>query len=598
MTEAPARRAATVLFALMVLATAGAFFVTQRLKRSDPIVERVFFYQWVSPNGDGRKDTVNVRFDLPEAQRVTVSIVNARSDVVRTLAEDRFLGEGTHPFRWDGRTDDGLVAPDGIYRLRVGLREEGRSVTAPRQLYLDTRAPRPRIVAVTPPTLVPGSDTPRARARIRFTGPTNPAPRVAVWRTDGGKARQVAGFVGRRGRQTATWDGLVDGRPAPEGSYAFSVTVQDRAGNDGSVPARLPLRRRDAVRRGGVAVSYFTLSGPSVPVRPGAIARFRIGPVGRPVRWRLAPYARGGTIRSGISRGRTLAVRIPRDADADIYSLFATTSDGKRAAWPLVVGNAAGVAPVLVVVPTMTWQGQNAVESNRDGWPDTLDTGDDVPLDRGFFRGRPPRSVVTETLATLIFLAEMRANYDLTTDVALAAGKAPRIEGHNGVLLAGSQRWITQRMRLQLERFVRGGGTVASFGVGGLRRDVELGQGMLKDPSGRQRADIFGERTTVFTSPEAPLVLTQDKLGLFQGSDGFIGSFTRFERSDALDPRAALLTAGERVDPQGTTRPDFVAYTLREGVVIRVGTDQWPAALESSPEVANATRRMWTVLSR
>jgi hypothetical protein len=246
----------------------------------------------------------------------------------------------------------------------------------------------------------------------------------------------------------------------------------------------------------------------------------------------------------------------------------------------------------------MTWQGQNPVESNRDGWPDTLDTGDDVPIVRGYFRGRPPRSVVSETVTTLGFLDDMRANYDLTTDVAIAAGKTPGIAGHNGVLLAGTQRWVTQRMRLQLQRFVRGGGTVASFGADALRRDVALSQGALVDPRRRAPTDIFGERTTVFSSPEAPLVLSQDKLGLFQGSDGFIGSFTRFERSDALDRRAALLTAGERVDPQGATKPDFVAYTLGKGVVIRGGTDQWPGQIGASPEVASATRRMWTLLSR
>ena len=596
MTAAPPRRAAAILFALFVVATGGAFFVTQRLKRSTPIVTRVFFYQWIGPQCGCSKAHVIVRFDLPKAQRVTVSLVNRAGEVARTFADDRFLSKGTHPFRWNGRGDDGVVVPDGPYRLRVGLREEGRSITAPRVLHVDTRPPQPRIVAVTPPTLVPGAASRRGRARIRFVGPSTPPAQFAVWRTDGGKAKQVAGFSGRRGRQTATWDGLVNGRPAPEGSYAFSVTVQDKAGNKGSVPRKLPPVKGGAVRRGGVAVAYFTLNGPLVPVRPGSIARFTVGPLPRPTRWRLAPYGRGGAIRSGVSHGSTIAVRIPRDADADIYSLFAT-SGNRRAAWPLVVGNPGGATPVLVVLPAMTWQGQNAVESNRDGWPDTLDSGDAVPLARGFLRGRPPKSIA-DSVATLEFLARIRANYDLTTDVALAAGKTPGISGHNGVLLAGTERWLTPKLNLQLRRFVAGGGTVASFGEDALRRGVDLQQGQLVNPSRRRRADVFGERTTPFTNPEAPIVLSQDKLGLFSGSDGFIGSFTRFERSDALDPRAALLTAGGRAEPTGESKPDFVAYTLGKGLVIRVGTDQWPNALAASPEVSNATRRMWTLLSR
>jgi hypothetical protein len=355
--------------------------------------------------------------------------------------------------------------------------------------------------------------------------------------------------------------------------------------------------RRQAVRRGGVAVAYFTLQGPLVPVRPGAIARFTVGPLPRPVRWRLAPYGRGGVIKSGLSHGSTIAVRIPRDAKADVYSLFATAG-GRRAAWPLVVGNSGGAAPVLVVLPAMTWQGQNPVESSRDGWPDTLDAGDSVPLARGFFHGRPPRSVVADSVATLEFLSQIRANFDLTTDVALAAGKTPAVEGHNGILFAGSERWLTPAVNLQLRRFVAGGGTVASFGEDAFRRVVALQHGMLVDPTRRQRRDIFGERATAFTGPEAPLVVSQDKLRIFGGSDYYIGSFTRFERSDALDPKAAPLTEGGRAEATGQSRPDFVAYTLGKGLVIRVGTGQWPAALGASAEVANATRRMWTLLSR
>jgi flagellar hook assembly protein FlgD len=596
-TAAPPRRAAAILFALFVVATGGAFFVTQRLKRSTPIVTRVFFYQWIGPLCHCDKAKVTLRFDLPKAQRVTVSLVNRDGEVVRTFADDSFLSKGTHPFVWDGHGDNGQVVPDGSYRMRVGLREEGRSITAPRVLHVDTRAPRPKIVAVTPPTVVPGSSTRRGRVRIRFVGPAAPPPEFAVWRTDGGKAEQVAGFTGRRGRQTATWDGLVNGAPAPEGAYAFSVTVQDKAGNKGSVPRRLPPVKRGAVTRGGVSVAYFTLNGPVVPVRPGAIARFTVGPLPRPVRWRLAPYAHGGEFRTGVSHGRTIAVRIPRDFNADLYSLHANAGD-RVATWPVVVSNRGGATPVLVVVPAMTWQGQNPVESNRDGWPDTLDSGDDVPLARGFFRGRPPRSIASDTVKTLEFLSRIRANYDLTTDVALAAGKTPGIAGHNGVLFAGSERWLTPKLNLQLRRFVAGGGTVASFGEDALRRGVDLQQGALFDPTRRQRADVFGERTTPFTSPEAPLVLSQDKLGMFAGSDGFIGSFTRFERSDALDPKAALLSAGGRAEATGESKPDFVAYSLGKGLVIRVGTDQWPAALTESPEAASATRRMWTLLSR
>src|SRR5439155_4817407 len=108
---------------------------------------------------------------------------------------------------------------------------EGRSVTAPRELIVDTKPPRPRIVAVTPATIVPDASGALGRARIRFDGPTRVAPQFAIWRTDQGKVREVAAFTGRRGRRTGLWSGVIGGQPAPEGSYAVSVTLEDIAGN-------------------------------------------------------------------------------------------------------------------------------------------------------------------------------------------------------------------------------------------------------------------------------------------------------------------------------------------------------------------------------
>ncbi|MFL5896111.1 MAG: N,N-dimethylformamidase beta subunit family domain-containing protein [Thermoleophilaceae bacterium] len=603
LTAAPPRRVVGVLFAAFVVATAGAFFVTQRLKRSTPIVERVFFRRWLSPNGDGRKDTALLRFDLPKAQRVTVSVVNSRGEEVRTLADDRFMHRGRQPFTWDGRDDHGIVVPDGVYRLRVGLREEGRSITAPRQLFVDTTPPRPRIVAVTPPVVMPGAAGAFGRARVRFGGLTKNRPVFRVWRTDDGKVRPVARFEGRRGRRTATWDGLVAGRPAPEGAYAVSVTVQDSAGNEGSAPAVLPPTRAFAVAHSGVTVSYLSLTGELVPVKPGAIARFAIGPVARPLRWRLALVGSGGAIRKGVSHGTRLAVRIPRDAQPAIYSVLVTSVDGRHAAWPVVVGGR-GNAGGLVVVPTITWQGQNPVDSNQDGFPDTLDSGGRVPLARPFAASRPPDSMRTQTVPLLQFLDHIRANYDLTTDVDLVRGgglAAGPCFGYRGVVFAGSERWLTDQVAAALRRCVTGGGNVASFGIDAFRRRVAYGHGLLARPRPPQPANFLSERTATFTSPQAPLVVSQNKLDLFPGSDGFIGSFTRFERSDGLGRGSELLVAAGREQPgtpgQGV-KPDLVAYRLGRGLVIRVGTDQWPSQLIASGEVAATTRRIWTLLSQ
>jgi flagellar hook assembly protein FlgD len=136
---------ARIAFALLALSTLAAFFVTQRLKDSDPVVKRIATPLFVSPNGDGRKDTARVSFQLPKGDRTTVSIVNAAGDELRRLIDDRSLGKGLHAIDWDGRDDRGRVLGDGPYYVRVSLRRQGRAVTGPRPISLVTAPPRPRI---------------------------------------------------------------------------------------------------------------------------------------------------------------------------------------------------------------------------------------------------------------------------------------------------------------------------------------------------------------------------------------------------------------------------------------------------------------------
>ena len=253
------------VFGLLVVATLAAFLVTQRLKSADPIVSRVFYQPWISPNGDGRKDAVRMRFRLLRSDRVTVSVVDEGGDEVRRLADDRLLGARTHYFHWNGRTDEGPVAADGPYRLRVSLRSQGRSLVAPRTVTVDTTPPEPRMVKVTPATIVPGDSGRRGRARVRYEGPSDPAPRFTVYRAAGdGRVREVDSFLGPRFRRSAEWDGTVGrpARPAPAGAYAFAVTVLDEAGNRGSSPATLPPSRGATAPRTGVTVRYLSLHGP------------------------------------------------------------------------------------------------------------------------------------------------------------------------------------------------------------------------------------------------------------------------------------------------------------------------------------------------
>jgi hypothetical protein len=260
---------------------------------------------------------------------------------------------------------------------------------------------------------------------------------------------------------------------------------------------------------------------------------------------------------------------------------------------PLVV-RGRGSGRVLVVLPAISWQGTNPVDDDASGFPDTLFDSSSVPLNRPLALGQMPAALRSETAPLLAFLDRRHVRYDLTTDVAMALGKGPQAAGHRGVLFAGSELWLTDILDRGLRSYVEAGGRVASFGTDAFRRTVNVSPSQLSDPSPRQDANVFGESVAPSGTAAAPLVVTRDVLGLFGGTDGYVGLFTRFEQQRALVAGAHVVSAAGR-DPH---HPAFVAYRLGRGLVVRVGTPQWAAALGDDSEVQAVTRSTWDLLSR
>ena len=120
---------ARVVFALLIAATFGAFFVAQRLKSAESVAEYTQLKRFFSPNGDGRRDVDRISFKVKEADEVTVTVVDRDGERVRRLGS----GIDARPDRdvtvvWDGKTDAGARAPDGLYRMQLGSRRTGRTV--------------------------------------------------------------------------------------------------------------------------------------------------------------------------------------------------------------------------------------------------------------------------------------------------------------------------------------------------------------------------------------------------------------------------------------------------------------------------------------
>ncbi|MEA2472776.1 MAG: hypothetical protein QOE06_691 [Thermoleophilaceae bacterium] len=581
--------AARVVFVLLVAATGAAFFVTQKLKTSDPVVKRLALQRFFSPNGDGRKESAGISFQLPKGDRVTVDVVNAGGDRVRRLTDGRRLHAGTHSQTWDGRNDRGRVAPDGTYYVRVSLRDQGRAITGARGIVLTTRAPRARLVSARPGVVAAARRVP---VTIRFTGPAVVRPVFRVWRTDG-RVRQVASFTVPRGEHAGTWDGTLGGRPAPEGSYAFSVTVRNRALVEGSAPRRLPPTRSEARPGTGVRIAGPEPVLPIEAVAAGAVAKIPLlGSTGT-LPWRLTRVGSNHVLRRGTDRGGQVAFRIPRGVPAGEYVV--RIAAGRRPLHVPLTVRKPTTAKVLVVVPAIAWQGRNPVDDDLDGFADTLDVARSVPLTRPLARGALPARFGSQIEPLLGFLQRSRLRYDIDTDVGLARqGGAPDLSARSGVLLAGDERWLPAAMGRALRGYVERGGTVVSLGTDSLRRQVVLGTGALMSPTGPAGESIFGEDTRPLTSLLAPLVATQDGLGLFTGTDGVVGLFTRFEQAERPATGGRLLVNAGR-DP---AKPAFAAYRFGRGLFIRVGTPEWSRSLRGRPEAAAVMRRIWTRLER
>ena len=140
---------ATVVFALLVVATLAAFAYSQRVKRDPLVLDKVRFgvpaSRSFTPNGDCRFDTIRIRFRMTKSDDATVQIVKPGGKLVLTLARDRFLKRYTFTtFHWDGRTRlNRGPAPPGRYKLRVRMLGEDRVLVPPGAIKLHRARYRP-----------------------------------------------------------------------------------------------------------------------------------------------------------------------------------------------------------------------------------------------------------------------------------------------------------------------------------------------------------------------------------------------------------------------------------------------------------------------
>ena len=184
-----------------------------------------------SPNGDGRRDQVQISPDIPVTDGIrshTFRVRDASETVVRTES-----GGATVPEEWtfDGRNDSGEVLPEGIYRaeLELSYRNGNRPTANTPELTLDVTPPR---IAVSTSSVI---FSPNGDGRLDSVRFLHEAERAQSWvgRITDPEGEPVRTYQwGTQPESELEWDGrTADGARVADGQYRYEITGEDRAGN-------------------------------------------------------------------------------------------------------------------------------------------------------------------------------------------------------------------------------------------------------------------------------------------------------------------------------------------------------------------------------
>lgn len=255
-------------FAALGIATVGAFFLTQHLKVTTPLINGspAPVPSTINPvsggtcrlrNPKGRLVPVSfkemkVSFYLQNhADDVSVEIVNPAGRVVRVLpGSGRYMPTlKRRQFVWDGRENNGQIAPDGAYTIRVALERQARPLViakpsgAAEPVTVQTHPPRLLVTSVAPRVIAAAG---RSSVAIHYAGNQGLRPQVLILRIAGsGAPRVVKSYAATTRTGTSLWNGtLTGGLPAAPGTYLVGVRLwPDRTCNrvqSGLTPAAAP----------------------------------------------------------------------------------------------------------------------------------------------------------------------------------------------------------------------------------------------------------------------------------------------------------------------------------------------------------------------
>jgi hypothetical protein len=212
------RNAPTILALLLIVATATAFAVTQRLKLEPSPISQTRVSDVFSPVCRCATKAANIDFSLRRADHLRIAIRTGSGEL--TVAEGSFPQGDVH-VRWDGRDASGEIVPDGIYYPLVQLQRAGRTIDLPNPIRVDTIRPSIRLRSVRPRVFRPGME----KVTVTYTVSEHAHALLFV---DG---RRRVFTASKRLRYLLHWSGKVHGHAIRPGRHKLKLVAEDLAGN-------------------------------------------------------------------------------------------------------------------------------------------------------------------------------------------------------------------------------------------------------------------------------------------------------------------------------------------------------------------------------
>jgi hypothetical protein len=277
----------TATIAGLLIATAAAFAITERLKLTKSAVYGTKVSRGLSPTCGCARGKAGISFKLRKHDNLTVTVLNTHKDEVTLLAAQSFP-KGLVQLKWNGRDDLGRRAPDGVYLVRIHLSGAHQTITLPNRIVLDTTTPK--IITVSPNREQFSPDGDQQADFVRLNYQLSKPARVVLYL--GG--RKVVGPTYRHPASgSVSWDGKVDGSALPAGFYTLELGAVDPLGNS------TPVAERERVT---VEIRYIQLAAHKLVVAAGHRLVIGVSTDAKRYAWRLGKQ-------KGHSRSHVLNIR-------------------------------------------------------------------------------------------------------------------------------------------------------------------------------------------------------------------------------------------------------------------------------------------------